>query len=95
MIYLLSEYLFAFMFLRIYFLIICYFNYSIYNDAYSMKLCRFYGFQANSQFTFKSIILTNPEMTTIALFAFSISILAYLLRIFEMGYYRLSDDEWR
>jgi len=93
--YLLSEFMFAFMSIRIYFLITCLYNYSIYNDAYSMKLCRFYGVPSSSIFTFKCYIYTMPERTTMLLFSTSILILSYLLRIFEMPYFRMASDEWR
>ena len=94
-IYLLSEFLLAFMWIRVYFVVRCLFNYSIYTDAHSMKLCRFYGFPANVQFTFKCYILTKPERTAICLFACTIFILAYILRIFEMPYFRMAAAEWK
>lgn len=40
--YLVSELIFAFMFLRLYFVFRAIFNYSIYNDAYSKKLMKYY-----------------------------------------------------
>ena len=93
-IYLLSEFLVAFMWIRIYFLVRSVFNYSIYTDAYSMKLCKSYGFSANVGFTFKCHIVTNPGWTVIILFSSTIIILSYILRIFEMPYFRMAEDEW-
>jgi hypothetical protein len=52
-VYLMSEFLIALMWFRIYFLIRSIFNYSIYTDAYSKKLCKSYGFTAGARFTLK------------------------------------------
>ena len=94
-IYLLSEFLLAFMWLRIFFLIRSVFNYSIYTDPYSRKLCKSYGFTANVSFTMKCHILINPGKTVFILFSTTIFVLSYILRIMEMPYFRLADDEWR
>lgn len=51
--YLFSEMILAVMWFRVYFLVRSIFNYSIYTDAYSKKLCQTYGFSANVRFTFK------------------------------------------
>mmetsp|Transcript_16179 Transcript_16179/g.25062 ORF Transcript_16179/g.25062 Transcript_16179/m.25062 type:complete len:109 (-) Transcript_16179:1080-1406(-) len=51
--YYFSEFQTAFMWIRIFFLIRSIFNYSIYTDAYSKKLCKTYGFSAGVRFTFK------------------------------------------
>ena len=52
-VYLLSEFLIAIMWFRLFFLIRSIFNYSIYTDAYSKKLCKSYGFTAGARFTLK------------------------------------------
>ena len=52
-VYLMSEFMIALMWFRIYFLIRSIFNYSIYTDAYSKKLCKSYGFTAGARFTLK------------------------------------------
>lgn len=52
-VFLLSEFLLAMMWFRLYFLIRSIFNYSIYTDAYSKKLCKTYGFTAGARFTLK------------------------------------------
>lgn len=93
--YYLSEIVFALMWLRMSLLIRACFNYSIYTDPYSRKLCNFYGCDASVWFTLKCHIKTNPEYTIMILFGFTICFLSYLLRIFEMPYFRkIENGEW-
>ena len=80
------------MWFRIYFLVRSIFNYSIYTDAYSKKLCKSYGFTAGARFTLKCQILVNPEWTVFVLFTSTIFILAYVLRIFELPYFRMQTE---
>ena len=54
--YLGSDFILAFKFLRIYFVIRAVFNYVQYMDLYSKKLCKKYGFTANIRFTFKALL---------------------------------------
>lgn len=86
--YLYSELILAVMWLRIYFLLRSIFNYSIYTDAYSKKLCKSYGFSAGVRFTFKCQMIINPEWTVFIMFMATVLILGYLMRIFEIPYYR-------
>jgi hypothetical protein len=88
-----SEIAFALMWLRMALFIRACFNYSMYTDPYSRKLCNFYGCDASVWFTLKCHIKTNPGYTIMILFGFTIIFLAYLLRIFEMPYWRLYG-EW-
>jgi hypothetical protein len=90
--YLASDFIVAFMWLRFYFVVRTFFNYSIYTDAYSKKLCQSYGFTAGVRFTFKCQLIINPGWTILYLMVSSIGILANLLRIFEMPYFRLEVD---
>ena len=86
--YSLSDFLLALMWMRVFFLIRSIFNYSIYTDAYSKKLCRSYGFSAGVRFTFKCQIIVNPEWTVAIMFTSTILILSYILRIFELPWFR-------
>ena len=86
--YLLSDFIFAAKFLRIYFVIRAFFNYNIYMDLYSKKLCKTYGFTANIRFTFKSLLKTSPGILVLTITFGSILLLSYLLRIFELPYWR-------
>lgn len=88
--YFLSDFILAFMFLRIFFLCRSIFNYSIYTDPYSKKLCRSYGFTSGVRFTFKCYFEVHPEKTVLIVFTSTIMILAYLMRIFELPFYRHS-----
>ena len=85
--YLMSDFLLAFMWLRIYFLVRAIFNYNIFTDVYSKKLCKSYGFTANVRFTFKSLLKTDPGLTVALTFGVSILVLAYLMRVVEVPYY--------
>ena len=78
-----SDYIFALMFLRIYFLIRSVFNHSVYTDAFFKKLCREYGFNSGVRFTFKCHLATNPGKTICYLFFGTLMIIAYIYRIFE------------
>jgi hypothetical protein len=86
--YRLSHVLLAFMFIRVLFLLRTIFNYSMFTDLYSKKLCNSYGFTANVRFTLKCLIMKDPGTTVICTLTSSTLILAYILRIFEVEYYR-------
>lgn len=86
--YRLSDFLLCFMFLRIALLIRTIFNYTMFTDLYAKRLCESYGFTANIRFTFKCFIIRNPGATVIWTLASTVLILAYILRIFEIQYYR-------
>ena len=88
-----SDFILAFMFLRIFFLLRSVFNYSIYTDAFSKKLCKTYGFTSGVRFTLKCHFAVNPEKTMLILFTSSILVFGYLLRIFELPYHRLSPTD--
>ena len=91
-VYLLSEFIFAFMWLRVLFLVRAIFNYSVFTDAYSKKLCHTYGFTAGVRFAFKCQMIVDPEKTVFMLFTSTILIFSQLLRIFELPYCRIDDD---
>jgi hypothetical protein len=79
----LSDYFFAIMFLRIFFLIRTIFNHSIYTDAFFKKLCREYGFNPGVRFTLKCHLDTSPGKTICYLFFGTLFIISYVYRIFE------------
>jgi hypothetical protein len=83
---LLSDFITAFMFVRIYFLIRTIGNYSKYTDSFAVKVCKNYGISANLRFTFKCYLMEHPFSSIIVLFVSSILILGYVLRIFEEPY---------
>jgi len=85
--YLTSDFILAFMWIRIYFLIRAVINYSDFTDIYAKKLCISYGFTANVRYTFKCLLLTHPGRTINSLSLISVLILAYMVRIFELPYY--------
>lgn len=83
----LSDFLLAFMFMRIGLLIRSIFNYTMYTDLYAKRLCESYRFTANIRFTFKCFIIRNPVATVFCTLSTSILVLSYILRIFERPYY--------
>lgn len=60
----------------------------MFTDLYSKKLCSSYGFTANVRFTLKCLIMKDPGTTVVCTLTSSTLILAYILRIFEVEYYR-------
>lgn len=87
MYYLLSDFILVLMFFRIFFVVRAVFNYNMYTDVYAKKLCRSYGFTANVRFTYKSLLKTDPAYTVSVTLFFSVIVLAYCLRVFEIQYY--------
>jgi len=85
--YMLSDFIFAFMFLRIYFLIRTFFTFTIYADLYSKKVCAKYGFEANTSFYIKALFTKMPALITFLIATTSTLVLSYVLRIFERVYY--------
>jgi hypothetical protein len=92
--YFLSEIQTAVMTLRTFFLARAFFNYSRYVDNYSKKLCQMYGFETCMHYTIKCELKERPTRTIILIMIFFIIQYSYLLRIFEIPYYRtLSEDD--
>jgi hypothetical protein len=81
--YMLSDFLFAFMFLRFYFLIRTLMNFSVYSELYSKRVCAKYKFEASTSFCIKALITKSPGLTIFLTAMISIMWLSYLLRIFE------------
>jgi hypothetical protein len=54
--YMLGDFLFAFMFLRCYFLLRTIMNFSLYADLQSKKVCIKYNFESDTSFCFKALI---------------------------------------
>jgi hypothetical protein len=81
--YMLGDFLFAYMFLRCYFVVRTLMNFSTFSDLNSKKVCNKHGFESNTSFCFKALIQKNPGATVAITAIFSIAWLSYLLRIFE------------
>jgi len=81
--YMLSDFLFALMFLRLYFLIRTLLNFSVFSDLYSKRVCSKYGFEADTAFYVKALYVKKPGTVIIMVSVISIGFLSYLLRIFE------------
>ena len=91
--YPLCHFLIVARFARLFFLVRSIFNFSLYTDAYSKKLCQSYGFTSEVRFTFKCLFATNPEKLVVIIFGSTIMILAYVLRIFELPYHKFGVEQ--
>ena len=81
------------MFLRLVFLYRSMINYNIYTDAYSMKLCKLYGFSGGFRFSIKVKMLMNPGALVLFDFTMQILVLAYVLRLVEFPYHDVPDKQ--
>ena len=81
--YMLGDFLFAFMFMRCYFLLRTIMNFSVYSDLNSKKICSKHNFEQDTSFCFKALVQKRPGSTVAFIAVFSIMWLSYLLRIFE------------
>jgi hypothetical protein len=78
-----SDFLFAAMCLRVYFLVRTMMNFSIYAELYSKRICVKYGFEQDTSFCLKASIQKSPGKTVILICLISVTWFSYLLRIFE------------
>ena len=81
--YKLSDFLLAFMFFRLYFLVRTLFNFTIYSDLYSKRICTKYEFEANTHFYIKAIYSKRPGLIILIVLLITITYYSYVLRIFE------------
>ena len=87
-IYFLNEFLLVLMSIRFYFLARNVLNYCDFLDAFSKKICRSYGFESGVFYTIKCLMVINAEKTVLYIFFSTILFFAYVVRIFEVPYYR-------
>jgi hypothetical protein len=85
--YLISDLILCFMFIRIFFVVRAVFNYNLYTDLYSQKLCKSFGFTANIRFAYKCILKENPMWTVFMTLIISVGCLGFVLRVFEAPYF--------
>jgi hypothetical protein len=74
------------MFARSFFLMRALFNYTMFMDVYSKKLCKSFGFTANVRYTYKCYLKKSPGKTIFLTIFASIMISGYMLKIFELPY---------
>lgn len=86
--YYLCDFILVFMFLRLFFLARSIMNYSLYTDSYSKRLCQQYGFTSGVRFSLKVYFINSPMKFVMLLFFINTIIIAYLLRILELPYFR-------
>ena len=81
--YRLSDFLFALMFFRLYFLIRTLLNFTIFSDLYSKRVCSKHECEANTGFYVKALYVKRPGLVILMICSFSIMYFSYVLRIFE------------
>ena len=77
------DFLFAFMCMRVYFLVRTLMNFSIFAELYSRKVCVQHGFEYNTSFCLRAMYKKQTGTIIIMVSLISIMWLAYVLRIFE------------
>lgn len=88
MVYLLSDFLVAFMWVRLFFLVRTIYNYSIFSDAYAKQVCKSYGLETTISFQLSCHLSEYPNRTVLFLFFGTVLSSAYLVRIFEVPFFR-------
>ena len=82
-VYMLSDFIFSLMFLRVYFLIRTLLNFSLYSDLYATRLAARYNVNTSTGFYIKALYCKKPGMMVMMVSTISIIWLSYVLRIFE------------
>lgn len=81
-----SDYICAFMFIRLYFMFKCRFNYSRYRDAFSKTICKEHKFYPSNWFIFKVKFEKKPQKTIGILFVCSVIMITFWILTFEIEY---------
>ena len=82
-----------FMFWRVYTVLRHLERYHEYTDLYSNKICRTYGFIPGRMFTLKIELLHSPTRMTLILFFWTIFLLSFIVRVFELPLEKHFYDE--
>jgi len=80
------------MFFRLYFLFRTMLGLGEYADSFSQRLCLAYKCEQDMRFSIKVLYSTDPEKIVSWIFMFTVLVFAYLIRIFELPYYRATSD---
>jgi hypothetical protein len=78
-----SDFLFAAMCMRIYFLVRTMMNFSVFAELYSKRICVKYGFEQDTSFCLKAMMTKSAGKTVLLVCLISVMWFAYVLRIFE------------
>jgi hypothetical protein len=89
--YYISDLILAFMFLRLIKVLDYLESQARYADPISMKVCHFYGFRCDSVFSLKCHLAIEPSKTVARMFVLTVAVLSYVLRIFEIPFYRANE----
>ena len=92
-VYLLSDFAIAFMWLRLFFLYRSIYNYSIFSDAFAKQVYNSYGLKETLGFQLSCHLSELPNKTVMVLFLSTVLASAYLVRIFEIPYSRTIGED--
>jgi hypothetical protein len=81
--YMVGDFLFAFMLLRVYFLVRTLLNLNLFSELTSKRICGKHQVQTGPAFCIKALIKERPGFTVTIIALISLLWLSYLLRIFE------------
>lgn len=81
--YMWSDFLFAFMLLRVYFLVRTLMNLNLYSELSSKRICGKHQVSPGNSFCLRALVAERPGSTVAIIALISILWLSYLLRIFE------------
>lgn len=84
--YMVGDILYLLMFVRLFIVFRCVYNYAIYTNGFSRKICNQYGFASGARFSFKCLFELYPSRTIWGMFIFLILLMSYFMRILEMSY---------
>lgn len=90
--YMLSDLILAVMFLRLIIPLDYYETQKKFSDPIAMKICHFYGFRSDAIFSLKCQLAMEPSKTVFKMFIITVAVLAYILRIFEIPFYRANEN---
>ena len=85
-VYHLNDFLLIFMFFRLFFCYRTAINYSVYTDAYSLKIYKQYGFTAGVFFAIKVKMMMRPGWLVLYDFLSQILVMSFILRLVEFPY---------
>lgn len=89
-----AELLYVLMFLRLYFLVRAFFNYSMYMDHQARTICSQYGVKANIRFSARALVKSTPVFMVIMFVLPTSFIFAIFIRVFERPYVDISLQDF-
>lgn len=89
--YFFNDILLSLMFLKIIFVLRYIENHSMFTNAYSKMICKKYNFTAGIRFALRCHFELYPGVSIFLMFVITIVVQSYLIRIYELPFYLLTD----